>query len=264
MEKSMISDDYLRLQKRLTGVQEKIRKQADRLWQEQIDEEQIDREFPVLRQLEKPPVTVGAFAEAALLISMSMKENMPALDEDLNRCMNLLEDEKTAYTWMKHALMYNTGYFQDVSDEHKIAAWLPHFLAEHALRPFLKAVGEHTKGLISSINAGGVCPCCGEPVRIRKVWDGMNRFQCPRCETDWEPKGAGCAHCGEKKEGLIIRLTVKEEPGSELEVCGSCKQYVKIVTDLSAEEPAAILDLLTIHLDYIAQEEGFDTGDQRR
>ncbi|TMW71810.1 formate dehydrogenase accessory protein FdhE [Alteribacter natronophilus] len=264
MNSSMISDEYVQLYRSIADVQIKVRGRAEGIWQESDlpDEDLIDPEFPVIGQLESPPVTAGAFAEALELIAAEMKEGMTELAEDFGRCISLIHDGTSSYQWMKEALRYNPAYFQDVSDQNGIAPWLPHFLAEQALRPFLQVLSEKAAPLLGNMNTGGVCPCCGEPVRLKvEAAHNKERFLCPRCETAWHRSASGCAHCGEKEEGAVIRLTVKEEPGSELEVCERCRQFVKVIKEQSGEDRAAILDLMTIHLDYIAREEGYETGE---
>ncbi|WP_026690760.1 formate dehydrogenase accessory protein FdhE [Alteribacter aurantiacus] len=249
MDPSIVSEEYVQLQQEMFEVQNRIKQSLSKNWTSRIREEDIDKEFPILSQLEETPLTVSRYEWALAEILAVLKTYSEDLVSDLDRCAERLEDDETALRWMKEALRYNTDYFQQEADKYQIAAWFPHYIAEQGLRPFLQLIAERSKGFVDKMNVGGACPCCAEPIRLKK--EGM--FLCPRCETEWQEKRHACAHCGEKE---VYTVTVQEEQTSELELCDSCKNYVKIIKP-SHLHSAAMIDLLTLHLDYIAQEEGY-------
>ncbi|MBM7096336.1 formate dehydrogenase accessory protein FdhE [Bacillus sp. H-16] len=251
MDPSVVSKEYTELQQLLTDVQKRQKAILAKEWRSEVKAESIDKEFPIIPQLEETPMTIPAYAFSLESTIEAVKTYSAEFADDLDRCKKLLGDE-TVLRWLKEALRYNTNYFQTFAEEHRISAWFPHYIAEQALRPFLQLIAERSQSFADEMNVGGACPCCAEPVRLKKG----DMFLCPRCEALWKVKRKACAHCGEEESSAVYRVTVQEEKHSELEVCDSCKNYVKVIIDVT-ENNAAMLDLLTLHLDYIAQEEGY-------
>jgi FdhE protein len=54
-------------------------------------------------------------------------------------------------------------------------------------------------------------------------------------------------------------ITVEGDAASQIHVCDECNGYIKVIdTRQYIEKPqAALLDLNTLHLDFVAQEKGY-------
>ncbi|WP_157812125.1 formate dehydrogenase accessory protein FdhE [Alteribacter populi] len=260
MDPSIVSEEYIHLQEEIIREQTVLKEKISMQWSATIEREGIDPEFPIVPQLPSTPISVSLYRDALVTILSSLSTYTEELQNDVDRCKNVFDNEGHVVSWIKESLRYNTGYFQSFADDHEISAWLPHFVAEQAIRPFLHVISKRCESFIEEMNVGGGCPCCAEPVRLKvETGNEESQFICPRCETSWSQKRKSCVHCGEEKEGYVLTLSIEEDDTSQLEVCESCKNYVKVIMKSSndSKSTAALLDLLTLHLDYIAQEEGY-------
>nr|WP_308128767.1 formate dehydrogenase accessory protein FdhE [Bacillus sp. sid0103] len=113
---------------------------------------------------------------------------------------------------------------------------------------------------VSKIYPGAGCPACGEPVRLATLEeDGKKVIHCTRCLAQWNAKRLECAHCGNDDHKTILFLTIDGDAVSQIQVCEVCHGYIKIMdTRQYIEKPsAALLDVHSIHLDYVAQDNGY-------
>jgi len=106
------------------------------------------------------------------------------------------------------------------------------------------------------------CPFCGErpaAAVLRPEGEGGKRhLLCSLCFTEWEFRRVLCPSCGEEDRDQLPVYTAKEFPHIRVEVCDSCRHYIKSV-DLTVDglavpevdEMAAIpLDLWAAEHDY--------------
>jgi len=108
----------------------------------------------------------------------------------------------------------------------------------------------------------GYCPLCGAwPVVVEYI--GLERkrqLRCGRCGTGWAIPHLRCAFCDETGHDNLGYLTPEAgEQTRKIEVCYTCKGYLKGVTTVRALAPWAILldDLTTVPLDVAALERGY-------
>ena len=108
----------------------------------------------------------------------------------------------------------------------------------------------------------GYCPVCGAwPVVAENT--GLERkrqLRCGRCGTGWTIPQLRCAYCDETDHEQLGYLTPEAgEQTRRIEVCKTCKGYLKAVTTVRPLAPWAILvdDLTTVPLDIAALERGY-------
>lgn len=191
-----------------------------------------------------------------------MKEYQSELTNDLNQMESLLDND-TLHKWFTEAIAVNSYYFNEFAKKNNLPEWLPLFAAEHAARPFLHKAAEELNGKHEHAHEGS-CPVCGEPSRIAFInKEGKKEINCPRCHHAWEEKKISCAHCGNEEKGEIVVLRVEKEDQAEIYACKKCKGYTKVIDTrkLLVNPGPELLDLKTIHLDYIAQENGYGVED---
>lgn len=196
------------------------------------------------------------------LFSM-LEETQPALATEFKKILPLLTKE-TLEQWFKEAIAVNNFYFEKFAKDNNIAEWIPFFAAEHALRPFLQKISKELNGKLTSGESHGECAACGEPPRIAIInKQGKKEMACPRCLYTWEVKKIKCAHCGCEEPGKIEIIKLEKEESSEIYVCHECKGYTKVIDTrkLIKVDPIPLLDIKTIHLDFVAQENGFGVPD---
>lgn len=259
MSSNVVSEEYLALQK---GIMEEQNKLKEKLMEElkfQINKDDLNMSVPVLPQLSSTPVTPQLFHDAVIAISTYLHEKSEQINEQLVETMkSLTEDQLVA--WIKASITFDAEYFQKFAVDNDLDAWLPHFVAEQALRPFLQVVSSKCTAFLHEVKVMGTCPCCGEPPRLAKLTSkGEKHLYCPRCESEWKQKRLQCVNCGNDKAENLFYLGVEDDEMTKLEVCKSCRNYIKLI-DMKktfAKKQASLWDLETLHLDFIAQEEGY-------
>ncbi len=108
----------------------------------------------------------------------------------------------------------------------------------------------------------GYCPLCGAwPVLAE--YTGLERkrqLRCGRCATGWAVPLLRCVFCDETEHENLGYLTPEGgEQTRRVEVCNTCKGYVKGLTTVRPLAAGAILldDLKTVPLDVAALERGY-------
>jgi len=260
MIKSVVSKEYQELQKEIVKLQEQ--------WKLQLDPETIRP------NLDKAAMTAGV--PAAVLTAINFEISLflqwieeinatlvkfnPELEAKLSGISTYLNEE-TAIRWIDEAFSFNHLYFASFAEENGLEEWIPQFLAETALRPYLQLTAEKVQHDINHAVPGAGCPVCGEPVRLASLEEeGKKVIHCPRCLAHWNAKRLECSHCSNEDHKTIQFLTIEGDAISQIQVCEECKGYIKIIDTRQyiTKPSAALLDLNSIHLDFVAQENGYN------
>lgn len=255
---NVLNKEYQQLEENLQLLRDKW---STLLENDQItDKEQVSSitHFPAIPQL-KLNVNIEQYHAFIKELFSSLEESQPALADEFKKIEPLLKPE-TLETWLKEAVAVNNFYFEKFAKENGIAEWIPFFVAEHALRPYLQKISMELNGKLQRTNTHGECPACGESPRIATInKQGKKEIACPRCLYSWEMKKIKCAHCGCDEPGKIEIIKLEKEESSEIYVCHDCKGYTKVIDTrkLIKVDPIPLLDIKTIHLDFVAQENGF-------
>ncbi len=135
------------------------------------------------------------------------------------------------------------------------------FLGKTALRPSLSALRHLTESRIDEKRWGhGYCPLCGsQPDMARFTKKGKRRLHCELCGQEWTFARMGCPFCNERAQESVGYLEAETEEGLRVYFCRSCQRYLKTIDGRVFEEaaPLEIENLATLHLDLIAQDNGF-------
>ncbi|MEB3101026.1 formate dehydrogenase accessory protein FdhE [Ferviditalea candida] len=108
----------------------------------------------------------------------------------------------------------------------------------------------------------GYCPVCGSHPILSEYRDSENfRFlRCGSCGCDWMFQRVMCANCHSTDHKNLDFLFVEEEKNKyRIDVCDGCKTYIKGVNVLEPQSYPLIYleEMATLHLDLIAQEQGY-------
>jgi len=259
MKKSVVSKEYQNLQKDILTLQEN--------WKKSINPESI------IPNLDKAAMSAGVPAAALASINFEiplflqwieeinglLSQNSPELETKLAGIRTLLNEE-TAIRWIDEAFAFNSIYFASFAEENGLEEWIPQFLAETALRPYLQLTAEKVQHEITHAVPGAGCPVCGEPARLAVLEDeGKKVMTCPRCLAHWHAKRIECAHCGNDDHNTIQFITLEGDATSQIQVCDKCTGYIKVIDTRQylSKPSSAMLDLNSIHLDFVAQEQGY-------
>ncbi|MFA5354369.1 MAG: formate dehydrogenase accessory protein FdhE [Thermodesulfovibrionales bacterium] len=104
---------------------------------------------------------------------------------------------------------------------------------------------------------GGRCPVCGSAASVASLDEGRRSLHCPYCEAAGEFRRTGCPFCLEEDTSKITILEVEGEGGIRIDTCDSCKSYIKTMKGGLSGQTAGEADLMSLHLDIIAQQRGY-------
>ena len=257
MKSSVISKDYLALQ---TDISNKQTEGTNKLEASTVIEKQPlkEKQVPVIGQLDVK-IDVVQYKEWLIELGDLLVERDNSLRSDIAKLKEVLVGD-IVKRWAEEVLAFNQLYFASFAEEENVRKWLPYFLAEHGVRPFLRVVSEVFKDELPTLETKGSCPCCGEPIRLAVLeGKGKKMIVCPRCEAKWQQKRLQCSFCGNEDHTKLSYYTVEGDKSSQIEVCNECNSYIKIIDKrkLLKKQTAFLLDINSIHLDIIAQEKGF-------
>lgn len=261
---AVINKEYIVLQKEI------LKKQA--FWKKDVSSDicyhNLDLEKERVPLFEKADlnVSIAKYKEWIFQLIELLTERQPAVNQDMNKIKEQINDE-VLEQWVKEVLAVNEYYFMAIARNLEISEWIPQFLAEHAIRPYLRVLAEVYAEELANSRPVGTCPCCGEPVRLAVLEGktGKKVIHCPRCFASWQEKRTKCSHCGKDHDDKMTYFQLERDPSMQLYVCNDCNSYVKVIDSkqrIKIEEPA-LLDLNTIHLDIIAQEKGYGVTIER-
>jgi FdhE protein len=136
------------------------------------------------------------------------------------------------------------------------------FFVEESLRPALEVVAVKYQNAIGrSAWSEGYCPVCGKEPKIGEIRDeeGRRFLYCTQCGTEWNYMRVKCPFCGNEEQKTLAYFTVEGDERYRVDVCDDCKRYIKTVDFRSTNEKAdlEVEDIATIHLDMLANEEGY-------
>jgi FdhE protein len=134
---------------------------------------------------------------------------------------------------------------------------------EESLRPALERVVTLYGGEVRKFEwSEGYCPICGREPKIGEIRDeeGTRYLFCNQCGFDWSYRRIKCPFCGNEEQQTLAYLTVEEDERYRVDVCNECKRYIKIIDFRNTKEKADldVEDIATLHLDMLANDEGYD------
>ncbi|MFB3925977.1 MAG: formate dehydrogenase accessory protein FdhE [Syntrophales bacterium] len=181
--------------------------------------------------------------------------------EAAREAMRDLVDGKLNYEAMvRESFEYLQG---DESDQDDEAFDLIGFFVEESLRPALEKIArQYARRISKSGWEEGYCPVCGKEPKIGELREeeGKRFLFCSQCGLEWHFRRIKCPFCGNEEQKTLSYFTVEEDERYRVDVCERCKRYIKIVDFRNSREEANldIEDIATIHLDMLANEEGYN------
>jgi FdhE protein len=134
---------------------------------------------------------------------------------------------------------------------------------EESLRPALeKVVEKYGKSIAKAGWTEGYCPICGKEPKIGEIREeeGRRFLFCTQCGFEWRFMRIKCPFCGNEEQQTLAYFSIEGEEKYRVDVCNECKRYIKIVDFRESKEEADldVEDIATLHLDMLANEEGYD------
>lgn len=137
-----------------------------------------------------------------------------------------------------------------------------HVVAQLAAVPLLHGCAARLREQVPPGWAKGYCPVCGAWPTLAEMrgLDRTRRLRCGRCAVDWQTTVLHCPFCDEDRhDHLGSLLPEASEPTRRVDVCKSCKGYIKTITTLRPLPLRSLLmeDLATVEYDIAAHERGY-------
>lgn len=133
---------------------------------------------------------------------------------------------------------------------------------EESLRPSLEEVAKKYADSIRCCQwSEGYCPVCGKEPKIGQIREEIGRFLfCNQCGFEWHFPRIKCPFCGNEEQQTLSYFTVEGDERYRVDVCNECKRYIKIVDFRESKKDANmdVEDIATLHLDILANEEGYE------
>jgi FdhE protein len=134
---------------------------------------------------------------------------------------------------------------------------------EESLRPALEqVVGAYGDIVRKAEWSEGYCPICGREPKIGEIRDdeGTRYLFCNQCGFEWEYRRIRCPFCGNEEQQTLAYFTIEEDDRYRVDVCNECKRYIKILDfrDTKEKPDMDVEDIATLHLDMLANDEGYD------
>ncbi|MBI5419948.1 MAG: formate dehydrogenase accessory protein FdhE [Deltaproteobacteria bacterium] len=137
------------------------------------------------------------------------------------------------------------------------------FVLEVPLKTALERVAESIDPETVGEWKEGYCPVCGSrPGMDELVGEEGKRFlSCSSCFFRWPFKRLKCPYCGNEDPGTLSYFLAGDGP-TRVDVCRKCSRYIKTRDSRKghADVPLEAEDLATLHLDLLAEREGFERG----
>lgn len=136
-----------------------------------------------------------------------------------------------------------------------------------AVLPLLQACARALAPDVPAAWWEGYCPVCGAWPVVAE-YTGLERkrqLRCGRCGAGWAIPLLRCVYCDETDHDHLGYLTPEAgEQTRKIEVCNTCKGYLKAVTTVRSLPSWALLvdDLTTVPLDIAALERGYKRPDR--
>ncbi|MBI5519637.1 MAG: formate dehydrogenase accessory protein FdhE [Desulfovibrio sp.] len=137
------------------------------------------------------------------------------------------------------------------------------FVATCALLPSLnKAAEELAARLPENLpHERGHCPLCGSLpyISLLKDKEGKRFGVCSFCGFEHRVRRIACLYCDEGDQDKLKLFRVAEYPGVRVDVCETCKMYVKTLDsrDLDQATLPDLDDMASVALDVLAQQQGY-------
>jgi hypothetical protein len=127
----------------------------------------------------------------------------------------------------------------------------------------LRGADAHTGDDRTPGTAAGRCPTCTSAAGLAmlRVEDGGRRLVCQLCGDTWLAPRLMCVACGTRDQSKLGVLCVSEHDPRWVETCQVCHRYLKTVDQRVLPAGYTLVprveDARTLHLDMIAEREGF-------
>ncbi len=174
------------------------------------------------------------------------------------------ENKADVAALLPHITEGDRGFVESVARNLQLDPGLLWTLAQNVLKPALQAWRRQLAPLADGIQWDkGYCFICGADATLGELRENeqVMHLRCGQCGADWQFRRLQCVFCGNEDHRTLSCLYSEDKlEKMRVEACDSCRGYLKVITSFSPTPPEMLTveDLATLHLDYIAQERGYE------
>jgi len=226
-------------------------------------ETKVKQGFPVFSREDLPldlKATSSLFPRLLEHLSSQKREDSKALRKALDRV-------QTDPQWIERAitafLSRDETTFTTMAQEVNLEPMVLRFVTSMALKPSLNSLREAVGERIQKETWNyGYCPLCGSSPDMASLDDqGKRILHCELCGSEWRYPRLKCPFCENSEPKELGYFVSEEEEGFRVDFCKKCKVYIKTLDMRVVESPAPLEleNIITLHLDMLAHEQGFKT-----
>lgn len=218
---------------------------------------QMEEGFPYLRPADAP-LNSSQVGEYFSCLLRGLEEINPAKFQSLQKTMEKKNFELVPF-WNR--LLQNQLSERTLEEELGSEGSLLFFFLVQTLKPFFENLAKRWNSNLEDLSwTQGYCPFCGGfagMAEIRK--EGKRILHCLFCGTAWEYPRMKCPYCQNEEQEQLTYFQVEGEAENRVDICLACRHYLKTIDSRETDGPLdfEVEDYLTLHLDHLAQEEGY-------
>ena len=202
-----------------------------------------------------------------------VKSEDETLSDGIARIEDALEKGALVLEEIFQSVLTDESAISELAEKLSLDKDIVLLLATASIRPSLEATASQMKdALEDALWSGLCCPVCGSKQAISELrtlkqngvegatTEGAERIlHCSFSGSEWHTKRLGCTFCGNTDAVSLRYLYSESEDGYRIDVCEKCKRYIKTVDcrKISHKFIPTVEDIATLHLDVVAQEEGY-------
>lgn len=160
------------------------------------------------------------------------------------------------FIWQKE--MYIEDYLRVHKINGEILSLVLFNVAKTLIKPYASKIKNHVH---YDKWAQNTCPVCGwkASMAVTSTQNYQRILHCSMCDTTWPFKTMACTNCSNEDHSTLSYISVEGDEVYRINVCDKCRGYIKTLDEnkLVSKNSLAEEDLRSIHLDIIAQREGY-------
>ncbi len=194
-------------------------------------------------------------------LSSKKRRDKEALEKALNRARadsDWINTVITAFFSRDEVTVFRMA--REVTLEPMVLKFLIHIALKPSLNTLKESAGE---GIEKDGWNYSCCPLCGSYPDMAYLGDQGKRFlHCELCGYEWPYPRLKCPFCKNDQPKMLGYFVSEEEEGFRVDFCKKCRRYIKTLDMRIIEQPAPLEleNLITLHLDMLAHEQGFKDG----
>ncbi|RQD64523.1 formate dehydrogenase accessory protein FdhE [Desulfonatronovibrio magnus] len=232
-----------------------------------------DLNLPPLDQLMagKPVITRDSFLydqKNALQLFTTLMDNLKSCPDHLKQARKIIIREMESDPQLREKaftsyLKADDHFFRSFGQKTPDSPRTLNYLAQSSITPAIARVAQKVMLALPADQTwtSGSCPACGSLPYISNLEgkQGNRVMNCSFCHTSFRFKRMLCPFCLDNKSESFEYFTAKEFPGFRVDVCKSCKMYIKTTDfrEMDRKSLPQVDDLESLPLDIMSSKQGY-------